>query len=501
MKKNKIPLLLVLFAPILLILLSLSLHAQDTCFTRTIGGKSTDVGRSIVALPDKTLILAGNTGSSSFGGGDILLIKIDSLGNKLWSKVYGSPQTENITEIIYAPDNFIYGCGYTNSVSGNQWDVFIIKWDTTGTLQWIKTFGSSSWDFAYAITVTPDTSFVIAGTTYQNPYGTRNILVISLDTAGQLLWQKTYGYATADDYATDLVVDTSQRIILIANSDSTPSQQFNPYLFVLNAQNGDSITAFFLPSDSACYASAIVFNLSQSYFAVGYESTKQTPFQRIYVQRFNYDLSPQSEYWAGITNIPVHLTYFLIDSNNRQVLVGYADNFGFGQNEALYYVFDSYNNFVTSGAGGGTKNDRFFSATFLPSLGYYLLGYTETPSTGLEDFYLMKTYANGSFNNCTGMLIADTLYNDQTSILSIKETSLLDSSPKLYPNPAHEYIILHAPHPPYQVGIYHLTGQQVLSLSMTDNTLLIPLAALEKGLYLLRLLSPSEAHSYKIMKY
>lgn len=90
---------------------------------RRYGGIMDDGLRYIAAAPGSGYWLTGNlfgpagfdVTDSSYGGYDYWLVKIDSLGNKLWDKRFGGPNNEAISNFIILPDSSLILSGYADS--------------------------------------------------------------------------------------------------------------------------------------------------------------------------------------------------------------------------------------------------------------------------------------------------------------------------------------------------------------------------------------------------
>jgi len=148
--------------------------------------------------PDGGYIIAGTT---TGGGGNCTgsLIKTDSLGNISWSNVYCDTYVEafSLTDVQPTTDG-----GYI--VSGSvripqtifNADFFLMKTDSVGNLSWQTAYAGnhSGASALYAVQQTTN-GYVAAGLSTDFPAILRAAILISTDTAGNLLWSKAYGDA------------------------------------------------------------------------------------------------------------------------------------------------------------------------------------------------------------------------------------------------------------------------------------------------------------------
>ncbi|MEO0127635.1 MAG: hypothetical protein ABIL44_07795 [candidate division WOR-3 bacterium] len=163
-------------------------------WTKTFGGESYDIGRCVKTTPDNGFIIVGSTYSLGNGFSDIYLIKTDSLGNLLWQNTYGGSNYEYGYDVEVLANGYII-VGQTNSFDGHwDQDVYLIRTDSLGDTVWTKTFDNNmDDDVGYSIAITSDNGFVIAGYTTPEVAGYMELWLIKTDTAGNLLWTRTYG--------------------------------------------------------------------------------------------------------------------------------------------------------------------------------------------------------------------------------------------------------------------------------------------------------------------
>ena len=179
----------------------------DTIFTRSYGTIEDEDGSNIIQLPDGGFIITGR--QITYPGGkqesDGLLLRTDASGNLLWTKMYGDSLWEELTAVKLLPDNGYIISGSTSTFGAGNYDILLMKTDSSGSVQWSKTFGKSWTDAGYDIYINPDFSFVISGYTESLGYGHRfgtdssNIFLLKTNENGDLLWMETYGDGLQDE--------------------------------------------------------------------------------------------------------------------------------------------------------------------------------------------------------------------------------------------------------------------------------------------------------------
>lgn len=197
---------------------------------KTFGGNRNDQLTSIAKTKSGGFILAGLTWSDVSGDitsanrglnnySDYWIMKMDVYGNKVWDKRYGGTLNDHLFSIIESHDEGLFMAGYSySSASGeksdanhgaaNTSDVWVIKTDELGVMQWDKTLGGIMNENKYGnITQTPDNGFFISATSYsqvsgdktENNLGQENNWVVKLDLSGNVQWDKTIFTSGRDD--------------------------------------------------------------------------------------------------------------------------------------------------------------------------------------------------------------------------------------------------------------------------------------------------------------
>ena len=106
----------------------------DTLWTRTYGGPSYDEAWGIIPGSDGNFLVAGHTGSYGAGDADFYLVKIDPEGNPLWSRTYGGTGEDKCGGLCASGDGDYYLAGRTASFTTPAYfDAYILKIEGAGT--------------------------------------------------------------------------------------------------------------------------------------------------------------------------------------------------------------------------------------------------------------------------------------------------------------------------------------------------------------------------------
>ena len=166
----------------------------DSLWTRTYGGVYVEVGNSVQQTTDEGYIITGYTRSTGTGSSEVYLIKTDSVGDTLWTKTFGGEENDVGYSVQQTTDGGYIITGYTLSFGVSYYyDVYLIKTDSNGDSLWTKVFNGGSSDMGYSVEQTTDGGYIISGVTWSSGYGENDVYLIKTDCNGDTLWTKTFG--------------------------------------------------------------------------------------------------------------------------------------------------------------------------------------------------------------------------------------------------------------------------------------------------------------------
>ena len=189
-------------------------------WAKTLGGNSTEYGRSIQLTIDGGYIVLGSTESFGAGNRDILLAKFDGLGTLSWAKVCGGNNSDYATSILQTTDGGYIITGYTESFGAGEKDVLLAKFDEIGTLSWANVFGGNNSDHSNAILQTTNGDYIITGYTESFGAGNGDLLLTKFSGEGTLSWATVFGGNSSFDAGLSLQLTADNGYMVAGNTGS-----------------------------------------------------------------------------------------------------------------------------------------------------------------------------------------------------------------------------------------------------------------------------------------
>ena len=173
-------------------------------WTRTIEGTSGERGYSIVQTKDGGYAIAGHTYTFGAGGADVYLVKLDASGNLQWTRTVGGTGYDVGKSVVQTTDGGYAVTGFTDSFGAGNLDVYIVKFNTIGNLQWTRTVGGIGEDAGFSIVRSADGGYAVTGYTNSFGAGQNDVYLVKLNSGGNLQWTRTIG-GTMSDYGNSIV--------------------------------------------------------------------------------------------------------------------------------------------------------------------------------------------------------------------------------------------------------------------------------------------------------
>ncbi|WP_350284190.1 hypothetical protein [uncultured Croceitalea sp.] len=201
------------------------------------GGSNNDRSFGVTQAFDGGFILSGVSESNDFdisaskGSYDYWVVKVNKNGVFEWEKSFGGTGIDQSFDITKTNDNayVIVGTTFSSdtqiSKNNGEADIWLVKFDGSGTLLWEKSFGGPAFDAAHSVSLANDGGFIISGnsksyggdaTAY---FGENDLWLIKTNTSGEMVWQKTIG-GTGLDFGYDAFQTENGALIFVGDTAS-----------------------------------------------------------------------------------------------------------------------------------------------------------------------------------------------------------------------------------------------------------------------------------------
>lgn len=358
----------------------------DTLWTRYYGGSSYDIGYSVCESYDHNYLLTGYT--SSFGNAqEVYFLKLNSEGDSVWTRKWGGYAFDGAHHVVETADSGYMLIGYTESYGSGGKDLYLLKSDQAGNLQWYKTYGGSLQDCGYFIHDNEDGTFLLLG--YRDgPSGwyKGDVWILKIDTAGDTIWTKSYG-GSYEEWAMSMVVDEDGNYLISAVSNSFGAGGKDVWLLKIDSL-GDTLWTKTYGGAAEDVGYDIVKTYDDNFIIGGYinGSGQWTPGDLWLLKISGNGDSLWSKIYAAEAEESVFEMYETPDSG---LIIG--GRRGCNNGDMWLLRTDSSGDTLWTRNYGGIYEDQIIDIAVTSDGGYILTGFTSSFGSGYHDVYVVKT--------------------------------------------------------------------------------------------------------------
>ncbi len=351
-----------------------------------------------------------------------------------WQQSLGGTSYDAATNVFLADDGGYILVGTTNSndgnVSGNHGlsDVWVVKLDASGALQWQHCFGGNKVDGAVsAVQISGGKIFVVANTNSNNGIVTNNhggnnntsdVWLLALNSTGTLLWQKTFG-GSSPDVAHALIKTSDNNLLIGASTESndgdiTGNHGGEDFWLIKVDTLGNLIWQKSLGGTGTDICNSLT-EATDGYIGAGSSNSNncdvtgnrggndfwivKTDFSGNLIWEKSYGGSSNESALTAMTNVAGN---FVIGGYTNSLDSDIIENHG--SSEFWLLELDTAGNKVLQSTYGGSNSDIAYSIVQADTTGYLLAGVTtsndydllNSQTHGGEDCWLMKADATGN---------------------------------------------------------------------------------------------------------
>ncbi|MCW3103133.1 MAG: hypothetical protein JWO09_1573 [Bacteroidetes bacterium] len=345
-------------------------------WVKTISAPNIQTGVKLVTDPAGNIYISGTYyGTADFdpgpgvynltsaGSGNFFAEKLNSIGDLIWARSMGSAGNEEAHDIALDKNNNVLLSGlYTSSadldpgpdsdiVSGlGNWEIYIVKLDSSGNYTWGKSISSSGPDIANSIAVDDSGSVYVTGffsfvadfnpgpgTSNLASQGNWDIFVEKLDSSGNFVWAKSIG-SPGNDEGNAISTDLSGNIYITGRFSGTAD--FDPGLGTTSLTASGASDAFVEkldPSGNLVWVHQMGGTGSNQGYAVAVSLPGMVYAAGYFQSATDFDPGPGSVILTSAGATDAYLTKWSQGyCDNLTVVVDYASNAGCSSNGFAY---------------------------------------------------------------------------------------------------------------------------------------------------------------------
>lgn len=169
----------------------------DTLWTKMYGTIESDRGHAIKQAYDGGFVVAGMWADNAG------VLRVSESGDSLWVKAFPRELGTMAFSMEQSPDSGFVFVGAIGRMHNGRGDFFIVKVDSLGSIVWEKTFGGNGSERAHSIKRVNQVGYIVTG--YTTSFGNTgefgfdfNVLLVRLNEAGDTIWVKHYENSLED---------------------------------------------------------------------------------------------------------------------------------------------------------------------------------------------------------------------------------------------------------------------------------------------------------------
>ncbi|MBA3665454.1 MAG: T9SS type A sorting domain-containing protein [Bacteroidetes bacterium] len=183
--------------------------AGSLIWQKTFGGLDWDFGYDLVQATDGNIVICGTTSSFGSGNMDGFMCKFDLSGTLIWQKFFGGAEDDELKSIIKTNDGKLATVGYTKSKGDLNGDCSFYKIDLNGDTLFTKSFGGPGVDYLTDLIQKPYNDYIVVGAKTFSTNAYTNSVYFNYSQSGTFNWDNNYNYS-----------NTNENLIALTNSQT-----------------------------------------------------------------------------------------------------------------------------------------------------------------------------------------------------------------------------------------------------------------------------------------
>ncbi len=246
---------------------------------RQLGGSDSDVGRDVIQAADGSLLVAGYTSQTASGEWDLQVVKLDETGEYQWTRTLGDAGPEIARSIIQNRDGNYILAGETGSTTTGNRDMLLMCMNSEGSMVWQQTYHKDNYDSGYEAIELPDGGYYLIGHGDLHSQDFLELALVKTDPAGNCLSLTFYEASTRFyDYGKSVVVSPNGTLALCGIAKKKGSRENKLFLILTDVDGRSLLNGWFdLPGSSWC--TSLISGIDNNFIVAGQTTLENTLYQ------------------------------------------------------------------------------------------------------------------------------------------------------------------------------------------------------------------------------
>ena len=433
------------------------LNAQ---WARTYRTWSWEIASSVQQTSDGGYIVAGHTGYTKVGDTDydFWVLKLTPTGTIEWEYSYGGEGDVEVAKSIQQTNDGGYiVAGHTESFGAGGFDAWVLKLDSTGIVEWQKTYGGVAGDYARSIQQTIDGGYIVAGDTrsFSPGLGGADAWILKLTSAGDIVWQRRYERGFVESASS--IHQTSDGGYIVAGKSFTRYAGEYDFWILKLTSIGDIEWQHIYGGIDDDNAHSIRQTSDGGYIVAGFTASFGAGGRDFWVLKLT--VSGEIEWqraYGGSDADNAHSIRQTVDGG--YIVGGHAE----GWNVSMLKLTPA-GDIEWKRIYDWDCNEEAFSIQQTNEGGYVVAG-TTSPSCENAHFWVLKLLPDGTIDPTCGFIrsseaiITDTFVSPKSTSVSPQDTNIVPLDTGVISQDTNAYVVLVCDGPKYDFTIYVTAG-------------------------------------------
>ena len=435
----------------------------DGQWTRTYGGSDREIANSIQQTSDGGYIVAGYTGYSELSGTDydFWVLKLTPTGNIEWQRSYGGIEVDSAKSIQQTSDGGYIVAGYTESFGAGEMDFWVLKLDSTGAVEWQKTYGGAFDEIAHSIQQTSDGGYIVAGSACLFGPGGSDSWVLKLTSTGDIVWQRRYD-GSSIEHATSIQQTSDGGYIVAGYTNSFGAGEMDFWVLKLTS-TGDIEWQQTYGRNDWDLAYSIQQTSDGGYIVAGWTETFGPEDWRFWILKLTSagEIEWQYAYGEGSQNAASSVQQTI---DGGYVVAGRAFSRDAGGYNLWVLKLTSIGDIEWQRIYDGGRDEEAYSIQQTSDGGYIVAGETSSFGVGECDFLILKLLPDGDidpscwFIRSSNAIITGTYVSPNGTSTMPRDTNVVPLDTVVTPRDTNATAALVCDGPKYNFTIYVTAG-------------------------------------------